>query len=284
MNTIFKNHLLFERRRTSGNYLFYPIRLLAIVMTFLINNSCKNDDITNKKCLIRTADYVYTSGHKENYEFDYNTEQQLTTVISSSNFSNTATTRGELTYSEDKIEMKVSPVLSEGLQSATYLLNSMGYISKITTIWKYYGSPVPQSSQEFFEYDSQGYLTKYSNGYGYYNYEYTNGNRTSEKYYENGILKISYTYSYDENETLSTASADDPTSPFSLPYPWGFYGKPNKNPLTKSVSTDSHEGTKDYTYTYDSDHNITSRTQKRTLNGESTPSTIHVVHYTYKCN
>jgi hypothetical protein len=283
MNTIFRNTLLFQQRITLGSYLFYLIRVLILVTILFIANSCKNHDIDSKTCLIRTADYVYTSGHKENYEFGYNTEQQLTTVMSSSNLSTTATTRGELTYSEDKIEMKVSPAISEGLQSATYFLNSQGYISKITTVWKYYGSSVPQSSDEFFEYDSEGYLVKYFNGYGYYNYEYTNGNRTSEKYYENGILKISYAYTYDENQSLTTASADDPTY-FSIPYPWGYYGKQNKNPITKSVSTDPHEGTKDYTYTYDSDNNISSRTQKRTLNGESTPAITHVDYYTYKCD
>lgn len=283
MNTFLKILLLFKRRITLGNYPIYSIRLLTIVTVFLVAGSCKNDDVASKVCLIRTADYVYTSGHKENYEFGYNAEQQLTTVMSSSNLSTTAITRGELTYSEDKIEMKVSPVLSEGLQSATYILNSQGYISKITTVWKYYGSSVPQSSDQFFEYNSEGYLTKYSNGFGYFNYEYTNGNRTSEKYYENGILKISYTYTFDENQTLTKASADDPTYSF-ISYPWGFYGKPNKNPMTKSVSTDRHEGTKDYTYTYDTDNNIISRTQKRTLIGESTPSLIGVDHYTYKCN
>lgn len=283
MNTIFKNPLLFKRRIILGNYHSYSIRLLTIVIVFLVSNSCKKDDVASKTCLIRTADYVYTSGHKENYEFSYNTEQQLTTVISSSNLFTTVTTRGELTYLGDKIEMKVSPVLSEGLQSATYILNSQGYISKITTVWKYYGSSVPQSSDEFFEYNNEGYLVKYSNNFGYYSYEYTNGNRTSEKYYDNGILKISYTYTYDENHSLTTASADDPTY-FSIPYPWGFYGKPNKNPITKSVSTDRREGTKDYTYTYDTDNNIISRTQKQTLIGESTPSLIGVDYYTYKCN
>lgn len=282
MDTIFKNSLFFDRLSTTSGFLG-SIRVLVIVIMLLMTNSCRHDEVATKACRMRTANYVYTDGYKEDYEFDYTSEQQLATVISSSNLLSTAATRGELTYSEDKIEMKASRALSEGFQSATYLLNSAGYISKITTVWKYYGSSVPQSSNEFFEYDSKGYLTKYTKEYGYSNYEYTNGNRTSEKYYENGVLKISYAYTYDENQPLTTASIDDPTF-ISIPYPWGLYGKPNKNPIVKSVSTDSHEGTKDYTYTYDSDNNIISRTQKRTLTGESTPSIIHVAYYTYKCD
>jgi YD repeat-containing protein len=253
------------------------------------------DGVTAKKCLLRSVDQTYSFSGSNTYTyggtFEYNASRQLSKAILKSNTSFFGANEiQEFTYSPTQIEMKVNPAPTSatgGNLSATYLLNSAGYVTKIAaTAWGTgSASKTQQTQNEFFEYNADGRLSKQTRYDGSYTtLEYSNGNLSiGRTYNSSGALTYVDTYTpYTDKTGAITGGADV----FSALYVQGLFGKPTQNPVKSVVSTKGTTTTIDYTQTYtyafDTDNNIAS-SLATSKSGTSTSATTYTTNYTYLC-
>ncbi|WP_375448318.1 DUF4595 domain-containing protein [uncultured Fibrella sp.] len=259
------------------------LRLLSLALLLLTTEACKKttDAVSTRKCLVRSYD-VSGAG----ITHDYNVGGQLIKLTGALSVSQVQ----EYTYSPGQITMRVNPApVKDGTLSATYLLNSAGYITKIARVLRPYGSTTLTTYSQFFEYNTDGYLTKITFDDGTYRtLEYANGNNTvTKEYTSSGVLRTTYTNTFYEDKTPPISPITDflginIESPSF--YAAGLFGQSVKNPLKQSISAGTYNNgvTISYTYAYDADGNIASALQTYLLKGNATP-TVSTINYTYLC-
>ena len=210
--------------------------------------------------------------------FDYNGDQQL--INATVSFKSTQSTIAQsFSYSPGHITMTVVPAPTEsGVLSATYSLNSAGYITKITSTERVDGSTSPQLVTQSFSYTKDGFLSgqEYADGTSK-SFTYLDHNFFVERHYHDGIQAAAYNYYYSPN-TPSTITPLGGISTFAPFYRQGLFGLQVANAVRE---TSNIRGTTTYSYTYDDRGNATSVSQ--TYQAGNRPPQTTTLTYTYTC-
>lgn len=258
------------------------LRLLALALPLLLaTGACKKstDTVTARQCLLRSTTYSYSyngTSYTDISVFEYNADKQLIKAT----YSNPKEVWNYTYLSSGLIVMTVTPAPSApGTLSATYSRNSAGYITEIVTVNRVSGGTM--NTEQRLEYNADGYLSKQTNSDGSYRtYEYSNGNKTVERYYNNSGGGATYTSTHYEDKTPANPLPGG--SVISVFQASGLLGKLPKNPVKQTVTVSPNSNrTVDFIHTYDADGNINSSIQKSTPKSGTTD--ITTINYTYLC-
>lgn len=209
-------------------------KTIFAIASVLVLASCKKEkDVTApapaEKKLTKVVN-VYNGGTPETNDYTYDAQGRLLTMVNNSSIE-------EYAYpTASKITMTRRNKSNNSIQNILdYSVNADGRITILET--KNPSGTVIGTTD--YVYDAQGYIQRVTYTYNgsspvYYEYTVNNGNYTGQKFYSNGTLSSTTTFTVDTSKSfvsLFNAGGNFPSRTL--------FGKPAKNPVVETRTVDA---------------------------------------------